>query len=45
MVGGVQELIRCTNADLSTCQEIGANWPQAYPAGAVEEAGSMIYFY
>lgn len=41
MVGGVQKLIRCTNADLSACQEIGANWPQAYPAGAVEGAAQI----
>jgi hypothetical protein len=41
MVGGVQKLIRCTNADLSACQEIGPNWPQAYPAGAVEGAAQI----
>lgn len=36
--GGVRKLIRCLNADLSNCQEIGANWPVNYPGGAVEGA-------
>lgn len=38
---GVRKLIRCLNANLANCQEIGANWPANYPAGAVEGAAQI----
>lgn len=38
VAGGVRKVIRCLNADLTTCAAIGPNWPVDYPGGAIEGA-------